>query len=506
MRKSAFVLLLCFSFLGAESPRGLYQRLDPTSIPQHLALYQRYPDSPEGKQALADAWALLGGDPASAQSLQATQDLALAIPRLLSLLQGSADKAVELSESELALIEQLSACLPHHQLAFSACTQTPTLSDLKKAPFDLARVLLLSQCPDNLAAIRSYEALLDLMALQVRARVPENPSPDQLITEINRLLFSDLWFRFPPHSKYAEDIDEYTFLTSVLDGRRGVCLGISTLYLCLAQRLGLDLEIVTPPGHIYVRYRDADRTINIETTARGVHLDNRIYLSVNTRSLQQRELWELPAMAFFNQAAVHWRDEDPKAAQAAYARALSWSPDDPHIKQFYGLASLCAGDLELAHQLLSETVDYVPDDVVSGDTLAKDVLSGRVDGEGIAAVLMHVDESRGSIEAKQRRLRAVLERFPDFQGAWFALAITYLQLSRPGEALDCLERCHAIQANDITVEYYLAALHCQRLNYPAAWRHADLAEAIANSRNHNPRVLQELRSYLMHHSPKQLGW
>ena len=74
-------------------------------------------------------------------------------------------------------------------------------------------------------------------------------------------------FRFPPHSLYAKDIDVYTFLPSVLDSRRGVCLGVSILYLCLAQRLDLPLEAMTPPGHIYVRYGE---DLNIETTARGI--------------------------------------------------------------------------------------------------------------------------------------------------------------------------------------------------------------------------------------------
>ena len=96
-------------------------------------------------------------------------------------------------------------------------------------------------------------------------------------------------FRFPPHSLHAKDIDIYTFLPSVLDGRRGVCLGVSILYLCLAQRLGLDLEIITPPGHIYVRYQSPEgEMINIETTARGIDIPSERYLGMETRKLQTK--------------------------------------------------------------------------------------------------------------------------------------------------------------------------------------------------------------------------
>src|SRR5665647_1570782 len=105
------------------------------------------------------------------------------------------------------------------------------------------------------------------MALQILARLPPKASPQQKILKINELIFDEMRFRFPPHSLYAKDIDVYTFLPSVLDSHRGVCLGVSILYLCIAQRLDLNLEMITPPGHIYVRYRTTDQTINIETTA-----------------------------------------------------------------------------------------------------------------------------------------------------------------------------------------------------------------------------------------------
>ena len=120
--------------------------------------------------------------------------------------------------------------------------------------------------------IRSYEAILDLMAMQVRARLGTTFRPEEVVKELNRYVFAEQEFRFPPHSTYAKDIDLYSFLPSVIETRRGVCLGVSILYLCLGQRLGVPLEIITPPGHIYVRYNDGTTITNIETTARGVHI------------------------------------------------------------------------------------------------------------------------------------------------------------------------------------------------------------------------------------------
>ena len=139
------------------------------------------------------------------------------------------------------------------------------------------------------------------------------------INTINWYLFDELRLRFPPHSLYSEEIDLYTFLPSVLDSRRGVCLGVSTLYLCLAQRLNLNLEIVTPPGHIFVRYNGGE--INIETTARGIHIPTEHYLSVHTRSLQERNIKEVVGLTFFNQASALWQAGKLKEAITAYERA-----------------------------------------------------------------------------------------------------------------------------------------------------------------------------------------
>lgn len=113
-----------------------------------------------------------------------------------------------------------------------------------------SRSFFKSQFGPDRVRIQSYEALIDLMALQILARLPKQASAEEKIIAINTFIFDEMGFRFPPHSLYAKDIDLYTFLPSVLDSRRGVCLGVSILYLCLAQRLELPLEMITPPGPV----------------------------------------------------------------------------------------------------------------------------------------------------------------------------------------------------------------------------------------------------------------
>ena len=57
---------ICLSFLAtlhlqASPLEALYATLDPTSVAQHFAFYELYPDAKEGRKALRHAWDLLAG-------------------------------------------------------------------------------------------------------------------------------------------------------------------------------------------------------------------------------------------------------------------------------------------------------------------------------------------------------------------------------------------------------------------------------------------------------------
>ena len=264
--------------------KSLFNSLDPLSITQHLAFYELYPNSSYGQEALSKAWQLLNGG----KEIDGATNLPFPkfdIQAIISLItRQSYDTPPLLNAEQLALIEKFSESLANYKLKGHQTWKNEELSQLPSEEIDLARALLLyqfDQHQDPLFAARQYEASIDLMALQIRARLTPNASDEEKIREINRFIFQEMLFRFPPHSLHAKDIDLYTFLPSALDNRQGVCLGVSILYLCLAQRLDLHLEIITPPIDIFLRYEGSDgKVINIETTARGIHLPDEVYLGI----------------------------------------------------------------------------------------------------------------------------------------------------------------------------------------------------------------------------------
>ena len=490
--------------ISAAKRHVLYESLDPLSIAQHLAFYDLYPDTSEGKLALSQAWTLLNGNGSNAsQDLNAIPLLNVTLPAIIGLVNKQPDApCLELSNEDLILIERLASTLANRQLKGYQANSEADVISLPSAEIDLSRGLLLTELGDNLAKIRSYEALIDLMALQIRSKLPEGATPQAKIRVINDFIFGEMGFRFPPHSCHAKDIDIYTFLPSVLDSRRGVCLGVSILYICLAQRLNLNLEMITPPGHIYVRYRDADLEINIETTARGMHIGSEEYLSIDTCALQQRSVKDVIGLAHINHAYVFGKDEDYESMLNCYLKAKKYLPEDKLLMELLGYTYLCLGKTEEAFVLLKQVEHHIPDYAITGRTTAEDFLSGAVDGESIQGLFKEVDETRASLLVKREMLENAVKKFPKFRAGWFNLASTWMQLHREREALDALKQYHSLYQNDPTAEFYLSMLYAKRFDYNKAWEHLHQVEKIVKTKDYMPLQLKELRHELARISPE----
>jgi tetratricopeptide (TPR) repeat protein len=483
--------------------RTLYNRMDPLSISQHLAFYELYPESAEGKEALREAWKLLSGNReiTPGQHVELTATTPEALKNIVDLVNKPINEGTPLLTREaVSIIEQLTAHLPHRRLKGHFLESEEEVLKLSPGEIDLARGLFLSQLrddPEMLHKTISYESMLDLMALQILTKISlQAPALDK-VRAINHFIFYEIGFRFPPHSLYAKDVDLYTFLPSVLDSRRGVCLGVSILYLALAQRLGLPLEIITPPGHIFLRYRvNPDEVVNIETTARGIHIDSKEYLGVDTRALEQRNIKDVIGLAHFNQASVYWQRQEYDKARQSHLRASRYLPDDMLLKELMGYDSLLLGDEKEAKRLLNEVKDHIPEHAVSRSTVPQDLLDGKGDVEGLRAVFMPVDETRESIIKKKEAIENSLKNHPQFKSALFNLAIAHLQLHRADAALEVLKHYHEICPDDISAEYYLGVLYAQRLDYNKAWEHLQIAEKLARARDYDPKILKDMHKEL----------
>ncbi len=473
--------------------------LDPLSVAEHLAFYELYPETAEGKEALSHAWHLLSGgqiDPKKPILPLPSVDIR---PLIALITREQSEKPVKLQATELDAVEKLAEQFPNRFLKGHQIWTRDQLLILEPHEVDLSRGLLIEQFNENVEEIRQYEAALDLMALQIRARLPQTATPEDQVREINNFIFQEMKFRFPPHSIYAKDIDLYTFLPSVMDSREGVCLGVSILYLCLAQRLGLPLEIITPPGHIYVRFRKGAKVTNIETTARGINLPSDVYLGIDTRRLQERNLKEVIGLAYVNEASVAWGQNNYTKTLELYQKAQAYLKSDPLLDLFMGLNFLFVGRIKEGKALLESLRGHTFDWAVSPETIPDDYLNRKVNVEGIKAVFMHVDETRESILEKQAVLEKIIKRYPQFRAGLLQLAVTWLQLGRNAEAEAILQKYHQIDPENSVVEYYLSVIATERFDYNKAWAHLQRTESILQTRDHRSPALRGLRYFLRHH-------
>lgn len=501
-----FLCGLCGEISAAPSERKvktLYNSLDPFSIAQQSAFYELHPNTPEGIKALNRVWELFGGRGKG-------QNVLVLPPASLQNLVGFVNNQYSqtanlLDQRQLEAIEMLAQGLSNRKLKGYWVNNKDEVIALPPEEIDLAHGLLLSQIgneEDAVSKIRSYEGILDLMALQILAKLPAQATPEQKIQVMNDYIFHEMRFRFPPHSLYAKDIDFYTFLPSVIDSHQGVCLGVSIMYLCLAQRIDLKLEAITPPGHIFVRYKKGDKIINIETTARGVDVDSEEYLGIETKGLEQRNIKEVIGLAFMNQAAVYSRLEDSGKALDCYLKALPYLPEDMLLKELMGYHYLFAGQIGKGKKLLHEVNGHIPEYSITASTVAEDYLSGKVDVEGVHAIFLSVDETRESILKKKEELQKVLARCPKFREGWLNLATTWLQLHRQKEALAALEKYWELHPFDPTAAYYLSVLSAERLDYRNAWAYLHAAESLVHQSNHHPKALIDYRRQLSILSPE----
>jgi regulator of sirC expression with transglutaminase-like and TPR domain len=100
--------------------------------------------------------------------------------------------------------------------------------------------------------VRSYLVRLDEMGCALRQRLEEEPRPERAVMALNHYLFQEQGFRGNVEQYYDP---RNSYLNEVLDRRVGIPITLSTVYMEVARRAGLEVEGVGLPGHFVVRIR-----------------------------------------------------------------------------------------------------------------------------------------------------------------------------------------------------------------------------------------------------------
>lgn len=159
----------------------------------------------------------------------------------------------------------------------------------------------------------------------------------------------------------------YVLLPSVLEHRRGSCVGLGSLFLVLAEVLGWSAAGVLMPGHFYARVREATGVRNVELLRAGEAMPDAWYerrFPVPGGSARE---YARPLTAQEVLGVVHYdvgnerrRQRRLSEAEAAFARATRAFPDLSEAHASLGAVQHLLGDLQAATASYRRAKDVNP--------------------------------------------------------------------------------------------------------------------------------------------------
>jgi tetratricopeptide (TPR) repeat protein len=111
------------------------------------------------------------------------------------------------------------------------------------------------------------------LAERLRPEVSRASDEGQVVEAFRRVLLTEEGFVY---DKSSSDPGNY-LLETVLSRKKGNCLGLSMLYLSLAERLGLPFRGVYVPSHCFVRYEGKTVRRNVELAEGGAPWEDERY-------------------------------------------------------------------------------------------------------------------------------------------------------------------------------------------------------------------------------------
>ena len=116
-------------------------------------------------------------------------------------------------------------------------------------------------------SVDAYRSRLDEMAADIRVLAGVRAAPLDTFMKMRSYLFSDLGFLGNREDYYNPN---NSFLTKVIDYRKGIPITLSVLMLLLGKRLGLVLNGIGMPMHFLVQYDDGSRMFFVDAFNSGI--------------------------------------------------------------------------------------------------------------------------------------------------------------------------------------------------------------------------------------------
>jgi regulator of sirC expression with transglutaminase-like and TPR domain len=261
----------------------------------------------------------------------------------------------------------------------------------------------------------NYLARLDELAARLRRKLPEGISAEEAVERLVEVVQPE---GTPPPVPVGDatpgGLPPQIDIAKMLDGARGNCLGISLLYLAVAERVGLPIHGVSAPEHFFVRFDDGVTRINIEPTLGGRVVSDREYrdrrnISPDAESrgvyLRTESKRQVIASLIANRAGYHALSGMSNEALQDANRALAIKPYWPQAYVNRGLAYEILDQPELAEKDYHSALQFDPNCAGALNNLAAMYVRRARDGES-------TDTPQGLAKSAEKYIQKALSIFP----------------------------------------------------------------------------------------------
>lgn len=270
---------------------------------------------------------------------------------------------------------------------------------------------------------------LDRIARRIREELAGRREPERAVAAMNAVVFGVEEFTYDCG---ASDPDLY-LLDRILAKKRANCLGMTVLYVALAQRLDLPLRGVYVPSHAFARYDDGTTRINMEFSDFGAawsdgRYGSRFRLSSGRPYLRSLDNREMAGVYLKTLGAACSRKGMTEEAAALYREAALLYPGLPDTYYNVGVLFMRTGRVAEAIAQYRQAVGLDPEMACARSNLAAALATRGLFEEALAEArravaleprdttarrnLAQIHLDLGNVREGVRELRNVLEIDP----------------------------------------------------------------------------------------------
>ncbi len=245
---------------------------------------------------------------------------------------------------------------------------------------------------DSIPDAQPFFAVVDSVVESIRPGVEAAAGWREQVDILVSLVYNSWGISFDPNRDDLMSVLPHT----ILERKRGSCLGVSYLFLMLAERLEMPIHGVLLPGHFFVRYAEGNTRRNIEPNLRGFEHPDAYYrdrygVSGNSwYTMENLSRSQAIAIFRFNLGNAYQSDGNYERAREEYACCVAAYPGFAEAWGNFAIALERMGRTNEARDAFARAAELRPN------------LPGLAQNQG-ALELRHGD-SRAALKAYSRGL------------------------------------------------------------------------------------------------------